>query len=172
MAVTCSPDGDLDWSGIRAAAAFVGVREAARRAAINFPPDQQQAIVERIRKRALRQRWVDKDKAHAMSPSTRISPQTGTIVQNAMSPIVPTGSEIAQIILLDERTKTKAAFSRNSLRAAIRLDDLHPDEIIERAGKLRDLVTVAEKAQDWGSGQQAVTVNVFQGEQPADAIEI
>ncbi len=171
MPPVCQPD--IDWSGIRTASAFLGVREAARRAAINFPPSDQQTIVERIRKRAHREQWADKDKASVMSPLTRVNPETGTIVQIAMSPIVPTGSEIAQAVASDHRSRTKAAFSRNSLRTAEHLDTLSPEQIMDRAGKLRDLVTVAEKSQDWQSGQQQVTVNIFDDAiKPADAIEI
>lgn len=49
----------IDWSGIRAAAVAIGsVRDAAMRAAIALPPDQKARFVERVNKRAYRERWL------------------------------------------------------------------------------------------------------------------
>ncbi len=50
----------IDWPGIRAAAvALNSVRDAAMRAASQLPPIEQQRFVERVNKRAYRERWLD-----------------------------------------------------------------------------------------------------------------
>jgi len=54
---------EIDWPGIRAAAiALNSVRLAAIKASQNLPPDEQRRFVERVNKRAYRERWLDKAK--------------------------------------------------------------------------------------------------------------
>ena len=55
---------EIDWPGIRAAAvALNSVRLAAIKASAHLPPDEQRRFVERVNKRAYRERWLDKAKA-------------------------------------------------------------------------------------------------------------
>ena len=48
----------IDWPGIRTAAIAVGVREAARQAAADLPPDEANRFVERAMKRCSREKWL------------------------------------------------------------------------------------------------------------------
>src|SRR5215813_4034974 len=65
---------DVDWSGLRAAAVAIGIRPAARQAARDLPPDEQERFIQRAMKRCSRQKWLvkaqqDKAKAAATSPT-------------------------------------------------------------------------------------------------------
>jgi len=65
---------DIDWSGLRAAAVAIGIRKAARQAACDLPPDEQERFVQRAMKRCSREKWLVKaqqDKADAVATSTR-----------------------------------------------------------------------------------------------------
>ena len=54
---------DVDWPGLRAAAvALQSVRLAAIKASAHLPPDEQRRFVERVNKRAYRERWLHKAK--------------------------------------------------------------------------------------------------------------
>jgi len=55
---------EIDWPGIRAAAvALQSVRLAAIKASAHLPPHEQRRFVERVNKRAYRERWLEKAKA-------------------------------------------------------------------------------------------------------------
>ena len=59
---------DVDWPGLRAAAVAVGIRKAARQAARDLPPVEQERFVQRAMKRCSREKWLVKarqDKADA-----------------------------------------------------------------------------------------------------------
>ena len=71
---------EIDWAGLRAAAVAIGIRPAARQAARDLPPDEQERFVQRAMKRCSRQKWLvkcqqDKADAIAASPSVRKCPQ-------------------------------------------------------------------------------------------------
>jgi hypothetical protein len=55
---------NIDWSGLKCAAiALNSVQEAARQAAVNLPDIERRRFVERVNKRAYRERWLDKARA-------------------------------------------------------------------------------------------------------------
>ena len=65
---------EIDWPGLRAAAVAIGIRPAARQAARDLPPDEQERFIQRAMKRCSRGKWLVKsqqDKADAVvtSPS-------------------------------------------------------------------------------------------------------
>jgi Ribonuclease G/E len=65
---------DVDWPGLRAAAVAIGIRKAARQAARDLLPAEQERFVQRAMKRCSREKWLVKaqqDKADAVKISTR-----------------------------------------------------------------------------------------------------
>jgi hypothetical protein len=65
---------EIDWPGLRAAAFVIGIRPAARQAAQDLPPDEQERFVQRAMKRCSREKWLvkaeqDKTDAIVMSPT-------------------------------------------------------------------------------------------------------
>jgi len=64
---------EIDWAGLRAAAVAIGIRPAARQAARDLPPDEQERFIQRAMKRCSRQKWLVKSeqvKADAASMSS------------------------------------------------------------------------------------------------------
>ena len=64
---------EVDWTGLRAAAVAIGIRKAARQAARDLPPVEQERFVQRAMKRCSREKWLAKahqDKFDAIA-STR-----------------------------------------------------------------------------------------------------
>ena len=51
---------EIDWAGLRAAAVAIGIRKAARQAARDLPPDEQERFVQRAMKRCSREKWLVK----------------------------------------------------------------------------------------------------------------
>jgi hypothetical protein len=57
---TVRREGEIGWPGLRAAAVAVGIRKAARQAARDLPPDEQERFVQRAMKRCSREKWLVK----------------------------------------------------------------------------------------------------------------
>src|SRR5215470_13073314 len=101
---------EIDWAGLRAAAVAVGIRRAARQAAHDLPPDEQERFVQRAMKRCSRQKWLvkaEQDKADAvvMSPS-------------ALSANVRKGSDVLNDVLEEDSRATRLGLSAAARKAA------------------------------------------------------
>lgn len=95
----------IDWPGIRAAAvALQSVREAAMRASAHLPPNEQRRLVERINKRAYRERWLDHAKALA-KPRDNGSLPLSKPVQN--------GSDSLAIALNEHKNATRMSLAKS-----------------------------------------------------------
>lgn len=103
----------LDWSGIKAAAiALNSVNAAAIQVGANLPPQEQNRLRERINKRALRERWLDKANQLALSKPVQGNPLpiTGP-VQN--------GSDALASILSERKNTTKLHLSKYVQEASL-----------------------------------------------------
>jgi hypothetical protein len=63
---------EIDWAGLRAAAVAIGIRKAARHAARDLSPDEQERFIQRAMKRCSREKWLVKSeqaKADAIATS-------------------------------------------------------------------------------------------------------
>ena len=95
---------EIDWPGIRAAAVAIGIRRAARQAALHLPPDEKERFVQRAMRRCSRQRWLlksqqDKADALVMSPS-------------ALSANVRRGSDVLSEVLAEDSRATRIGLGR------------------------------------------------------------
>jgi hypothetical protein len=103
----------IDWSGIRAAAiAGNNIREAARSAASNLPPVEQNRFVERVLKRATRQRWLATAEALSAAATARN--------EKPMSARVHTGAELLGRTLSRRKDKSAMHLSRYVVDASRR----------------------------------------------------
>src|SRR5215472_4143523 len=64
---------EIDWAGLRAAAVAIGIRAAARQAARDLPPDEQERFIQRAMKRCSREKWLVKAQQHKAN-AVAISP--------------------------------------------------------------------------------------------------
>lgn len=110
-------DERIDWSGIRAAAVAVGVREAARQAARDLPDHEQVRFVERVMKRCQREGWMS---AASSARSIAGPRETRTAGADALplSATVRNGADSMQNVLNDRHIKTRLGLSKWARGAA------------------------------------------------------
>ena len=97
---------EIDWPGVRAAAVAIGIRPAARQAARDLPPDEQERFVQRAMKRCSRQKWLVKsqqDKADAVVTSP-----------SALSANVRKGADVLSDALAEDSRETRIGLSAAS----------------------------------------------------------
>src|SRR2546422_3115375 len=123
---------EIDWAGLRAAAVAVGIRQAARQAARNLPPDEQERFVLRAMKRCSRQKWLTKsqqDKADAVVTSP-----------SALSANVRKGSDVLSEVLAEDSRATRIGLSAAARKVAEHLAASKPTKIVRKHHALRSLV--------------------------------
>jgi hypothetical protein len=134
--VTLEPD-EIDWPGLRAAAVAVGIRRAARQAARDLPPDEQERFVQRAMKRCSRQKWLVKsqqDKAEAIVTSP-----------TALSANVRNRAEVLSETLAENCRETRLALSKAALRSPRKVKSVP----VRTAKELRDLTAAASQIGEW-----------------------
>jgi hypothetical protein len=113
-------DFQIDWPGLRAAAVAIGIRKAARRAARDLPPEEQERFVQRAMKRCSREKWLVKcqqDKADAVQMSS-----------SALSANVRKGADVLADVLATRKHDTKLHLSKYTVEASQEAAE-HPDKL-------------------------------------------
>jgi hypothetical protein len=132
---------EIDWPGLRAAAVAVGIRQAARQAARNLPPDEQERFVQRAMKRCSRQKWLAKsqqDKADAVATSP-----------TALSANVRKGSDVLSEVLAEDSRATRIGLSAAARKAAEHLAASKATKIVRKHHALRSITKSAAELHDW-----------------------
>lgn len=133
-----SPDNEPDWSGIRAASVTVGVREAARQAAKDLPPDEQDRFVERVMKRCSREGWL------IQAQAVRTAPRTQQQAKPLSAP-VRNGADSITSTLAERHSKTKLGLSAWAVTSAEHLAQLKGEEALAAHQAAVGTATVAAK---------------------------
>lgn len=167
----------IDWSGIRAAAiALNSVRDAAMRVSSDLPPDEQKRFVERVNKRAYRERWLGRSRAIA-KPNVAGARQLSKNVQ--------TGSEMLSRI----GEETKALLAKAGHKASKHLAKLQGAKITGQSSDFKNIVGANAQLHGWDTRFQGTqfSLNVLnlgdgnvqigavrddQSEQQADARDV
>ena len=136
------PEQAIDWSGIRASAVLIGVREAARQAAQDLPYDEQERFVERVMKRSSREGWLVR-KAEVLSAVVSAPDQYHA---KAMSAPVRTGADLLMEGQADYRKRSNFAVTKASALAAEHLSAQPPADILERVPELVGLAKAVATA--------------------------
>jgi len=139
---------DVDWTGLRAAAVAVGIRKAARQAARDLPPDEQERFVQRAMKRCSREKWLVKaqqDKAAAAAASAR-----------TLSANVRSGADALAQTLSERRQESIVHLSKYAVDAGKQL------------AKSRGNLEHARKFQAIAAGR----ANLFPEDQPSTQIQV
>jgi hypothetical protein len=132
---------DIDWAGLRAAAVAIGIRKAARQAAGDLPPDEQERFIQRAMKRCSRQKWLVKaqqDKADAVATSSR-----------ALSANVRKGSDVLSEILEEDSRETRLGLSAAARKAAETLAKMPGSKIIKHAQAHRHVTASSRVLHGW-----------------------
>jgi hypothetical protein len=111
---------EIDWPGLRAAAVAIGIRKAARHAASDLPPDEQERFVQRAMKRCSREKWLVKcqqDRTEAVATSS-----------TALSANVRKGADVLADVLATRKGETKLHLSKYALEASQEAAE-HPEKL-------------------------------------------
>jgi hypothetical protein len=132
---------EIDWAGLRAAAVAVGIRRAARQAAHDLAPDEQERFVQRAMKRCSRQKWLVKsqqDKADALVTSP-----------TALSANVRKGSDVLSEVLAEDSRETRINLSAAARKAAETLAKMPGSKVIKHAQAHRHVTVSSSVLHGW-----------------------
>jgi hypothetical protein len=132
---------DVDWAGLRAAAVAIGIRRAARQAARDLPPDEQERFIQRAMKRCSREKWLVKsqqDKANAAAASPC-----------ALSANVRKGSDVLSEILAEDSRATRIGLSAAARKAAETFAKMPGSKVVKHAQAHRHMTASASLLHGW-----------------------
>ena len=146
---------EIDWPGLRAAAVAIGIRQAARQAARDLPPDEQERFVQRAMKRCSRQKWLVKsqqDKADAVATSP-----------NALSANVRKGSDVLSEVLAEDSRETRIGLSAAARKAAETFAKMPGSKVIKHAQAHRHVTASSSVLHSWDDKGNSIpfTLNVL-----------
>jgi hypothetical protein len=147
---------EIDWPGLRAAAVAIGIRPAARQAARDLPPDEQERFVQRAMKRCSRQKWLVKsrqDKADAIATSP-----------TALSANVRKGADVLSETLAEDSRATRIGLSAAARKAAETFAKMPGSKVIKQAQAHRHVTASSSLLHGWEQrkeqDQSQVAVNI------------
>lgn len=145
----------IDWSGLKVAAISLNsVRAAADRAAANLPEDERRRFIERVNKRAYRERWLDNARALSVTAPTNAKP---------LSNNVQSGADSLATKLAEDSNATKNGFSTMARRVAEAAGKYTPTKALKSSRALRDVATIAGQVHGWtdkGGDDRRVMINI------------
>jgi hypothetical protein len=146
---------EIDWAGLRAAAVAIGIRKAARHAARDLPPDEQERFIQRAMKRCSREKWLvksEQDKAVAL-----------TACSTALSANVRKGADVLSEILAEDSRETRIGLSTAARNAAETFAKMPGSKVIKHAQAHRHITASSSQLHGWDEaeapGQQGI-VNI------------
>ena len=144
---------EIDWVGLRAAAVAIGVREAARRAAADLPPDEQRRFVERALKRSSREHWLE----------IKAAPKPPERNEKPMSANVRKGSDVLSEVLAEDSRETRIGLSAAARKAAETLAKMPGSKVIKHAQAHRHLTASSSVLHGWDDKGNPIpfTLNVL-----------
>jgi hypothetical protein len=146
----------IDWSGIRAAAVAIGIRPAARQAAQDLPPDEQERFIQRAMKRCSRQKWLVRSQ-QAKTHASLTSP-------GSLSANVRKGSDVLSEILAEDSRETRLGLSAAARKAAETLAKMPGSKVIKHAQAHRHMTASSSVLHGWEQGkeqdQSQIAVNI------------
>jgi hypothetical protein len=132
---------EIDWAGLRAAAVIVGIRKAARAAARDLGPDEQERFVQRAMKRCSREKWLVKAQ-HDKADAALTSP-------TALSANVRNGCDVLSEVLADDSRETRLSLSAAARKAAERLAKMPGEKVIKHAQAHRHITASSSVLHSW-----------------------
>ncbi len=145
----------IDWPGIRANAVTLGIRGAARAAAMDLPPDEQTRFVERVMKRASREGWEDKRIAAMSATQAPVRTSATQLVRN-----VRNGAESMANELETLGKASRLSLARGLNRVSAHVEHLDPETALEQAQNVKATVSSLSTVHGWEAKQPAANVMV------------
>ena len=145
-------DFQIDWPGLRAAAVAVGVREAARQAARDLPPDERERFIQRAMKRCSRQKWLVK--------SEQVKVDALTTSPTALSANVRKGSDVLSEILAEDSRETRIGLSAAARNAAETFAKMPGSKVIKHAQAHRHITASSSQLHGWDDEGNAIPISL------------
>jgi hypothetical protein len=132
---------EIDWAGLRAAAVAIGIRRAARQAARDLPPDEQERFVQRAMRRCSRQQWLVKSQQD----------RTDAVVTSpaALSANVRKGSDVLSEVLAEDSRATRIGLSAAARKAAETLAKMSGSKVLKHAQAHRHVTASSSVMHGW-----------------------
>src|SRR5262245_36934760 len=146
---------EIDWAGLRATAVAVGIRKAARQAARDLSPNEQERFIQRAMKRCSRQKWLVKsqqDKADAVATSA-----------TALSANVRKGADVLSEVLAEDNRETRIGLSAAARKAAATFAKMPGSKVIKHAQAHRHMTASSSVLHSWDDKSNSIpfTLNVL-----------
>lgn len=147
----------IDWPSIRANAVAIGVREAARQAAADLPPIEQNRFVERVMKRSTREGWIVRKTE--VQAAVRLTPTLA--IAKPLSAPVRTAADSMANHLADLGKQTKLGLATATKKAADTFAKRSGSDVIESAQALRHVTAAAATLHGWNEDKAGgLTLNL------------
>lgn len=130
----------IDWPSIRAAAVTLGVREAARRAAVNLDQQETTRFVNRALKRSEREGWIKQKNAIISNHPAQAKP---------LSAVVINGAESIANSLADDSRETRINLSRGLKNASKHVADMDGAQAFKNARTVKEVAQGASLVHSW-----------------------
>jgi hypothetical protein len=138
----------IEWGAVRALAAVVGVREAARRMGISE---------EQVKKRCTREGWLRSPEARAAN-KINVASRCGVSPPVPLSPMSPGALIHAEIAQLG--SKTRLSLARGMARAGEHVESLTGEDILERANDVKAVAQTADLVHGWKDSAPNVKIRL------------
>ncbi len=132
---------EIDWPGLRAAAVAIGISQAARQAARDLPPGEQERFIQRAMKRCSREKWLVKsqqDRTDAVVASS-----------SALSANVRKGSDVLSEVLAEDSRATRTGLSAAARKAAEAFANMPGAKVIKHARAHRHMTASSSVLHGW-----------------------
>jgi len=141
----------IDWSGLKTAAIALGsVRDAAIRAAGTLiSPEDRNRFVERVNKRAYRERWLDESKGKTPSPN-----------------VVQTGADVLSTELKERSDKIKSNLAEVAENASEELLKKKGNALLKQHQAFKNFVGGSSQLLAWDTTRPggSISLNILTGQ--------
>ncbi len=152
----------VSWEAVKALAAVVGVREAARRMHLSE---------EQVKKRCTREGWLKSSEAR-LANQQAVAQRSGTSAPVPLSPMSPAALIHAE--LASHSSRSRVALARTITKAAEHLQELPALDIVADAGNVKSIAQTADLVHGWkdAAPQVKIRLDVLSGSAEAPIIDV
>jgi hypothetical protein len=136
---------DIDWPGLRAAAVAIGIRPAARHAARDLPPHEQERFIQRAMKRCSREKWLVQ--------SEQVKTDAVATSPTALSANVRKGADVLSEILAEDSRETRIGLSSAARNAAETFAKMPGSKVIKHAQAHRHITASSSQLHGWDEAE-------------------
>jgi hypothetical protein len=152
----------ISWEAVKALAAVVGVREAARQMGLSE---------EQVKKRCTREGWLATPEARVANQRA-VAMRSGSSAPIPLSPMSPAALIHAELAQLG--SKTRLSIARGIAKAGEHIETLPAPEILDRAQDIKSVAQTADLVHGWkdAAPQVKIRLDVLSGSAEAQPIDV